>query len=53
MIFIISSTIWDLSANFEALQAVTKEQKLVTGRTAGADMRVCFSRRPALSACHG
>jgi hypothetical protein len=32
---IIPWLIWDLNANFEALQAVTKEQKLVTGPGAG------------------
>jgi hypothetical protein len=32
---IIPCLIWDLSANFEALQAVTKDKKLVTGPSAG------------------
>src|ERR1700676_1242930 len=32
---IIPWLIWDLSSDFEALQAVTKEQKLVTGPGAG------------------
>ena len=32
---IIPCLIWDLSANFEALQAVTRNKKLVTGPGAG------------------
>jgi hypothetical protein len=32
---IIPRLIWDLSANFEALQAVTKDKKLVIGPGAG------------------